>query len=193
MKEQEIQDFLVNSIEPIENDLYGKKYRASVILKGNITLPCVAFLDKQTYIDLAIRRFDESHKQPKKMISAFVTEQNMLNPNEIIRIEQCRNAMPLSLLQKIQDETLMSWTGFVLKMSDGNCFNFGTSFSFDFFDLPQNYAFSDVVEIINHSYVDKNGTLKRYRDSWKSAFENLETLTVYRELSHFNCYINSLF
>jgi len=49
----------------------------------------------------------------------------------------------------------MSWTGFVLEMTGGQRFAFGTQFLTAFFDLPEGYGFESVKAVINHSYLDQ--------------------------------------
>ena len=44
-------------------------------------------------------------------------------------------------------------------MRDGQLFPYGSSSSMEFFQLPEGYEFSDVVEVINHSYLDANGSV----------------------------------
>ena len=83
----------------------------------------------------------------------------------------------------------MSWTGFVVKMRDGNYFNFGTAFSFAFFDLPENYNFSDITEVINHSYIDSSSKIQNYR---KTGLKNFSNVKIYREKDYFNCYLKGL-
>lgn len=202
MKETAIIDFLKKNIKPLEDNIYGKKYQATVTLNGNLVIPCVQFLNTKKITDLAIKRFEEERKKKgilkysknpyNEIVRHFLTKQNVITSNEIIQLKKSRNAFPLELFKKIHGETLMSWTGFVLRMSDGNYFNFGTTFSFDFFELPDNYEFSDVTEIINHSYIDESGKIQNYRKSWKSAFENHENLKIYREMTYFNCYLNGI-
>ena len=194
MEEAEIISFLKKNIEPIENDVFGKRYRASVTLKGNLVIPCVEFLDKEKYVNQFIKRFDQKceNNTCKEIVCSFLTEKNVINPKEIIQIDQSRNAVPLSILNKIRGETIMSWTGFVLKMKDGKCFNYGTSFATDFFELPDEYEFSDIAEVVNHSYVDKDGEIHDWRKTWKSAFEKSDSLNIFRELNYFECYVNGI-
>ena len=156
MNEKGIITFLKMNIEPIVDDIYGYIYRASVVLRDNVTIPCVKFSCADTYIDLAIRRFEEEKENKiflnneenpyRQIVSNFCIEHNIIDSKKIVRIERSRYAFPIEILKQIQGETLMSWTGFVVKMRDGNYFNFGTAFSFSFFDLPENYNFSDITE-----------------------------------------------
>ena len=70
-----------------------------------------------------------------------------------------------------------------------NYFNFGTAFSFAFFDLPENYNFSDITEVINHSYIDSSGKIQNYR---KTGLKNFSNVKIYREKDYFNCYLKGL-
>ena len=187
------------NIEPIVDDIYGYIYRASVVLRDNVTIPCVKFSCADTYIDLAIRRFEEEKENKiflnneenpyRQIVSNFCIEHNTIDSKKIVRIERSRYAFPIEILKQIQGETLMSWTGFVVKMRDGNYFNFGTAFSFSFFDLPENYNFSDIVEVINHSYIDSSGKIQNYR---KTGLKNLSGAKIYREKDYFSCYLKGL-
>ena len=196
MNEKEIITFLKMNIEPIVDDIYGYIYRASVVLRDNVTIPCVKFSCADTYIDLAIRRFEEEKENKiflnneenpyRQIVSNFCIEHNIIDSKKIVRIERSRYAFPIEILKQIQGETLMSWTGFVVKMRDGNYFNFGTAFSFSFFDLPEN---SDIVEAINHSYIDSSGKIQNYR---KTGLKNLSGAKIYREKDYFSCYLKGL-
>jgi hypothetical protein len=199
MNEKGIITFLKMNIEPIVDDIYGYIYRASVVLRDNVTIPCVKFSCADTYIDLAIRRFEEEKENKiflnneenpyRQIVSNFCIEHNTIDSKKIVRIERSRYAFPIEILKQIQGETLMSWTGFVVKMRDGNYFNFGTAFSFSFFDLPENYNFSDIVEVINHSYIDSSGKIQNYR---KTGLKNLSGAKIYREKDYFSCYLKGL-
>ena len=75
-------------------------------------------------------------------------------------------------------------------MKDGNIFAFGTSYLFEFFEMPQGYYPEDIVEIINHSYLDKLGNLKSYRSP--EVYEEFDRSLVYRERLFFECFIDNL-
>jgi hypothetical protein len=55
----EIINFLKENIEPLEDNVYGLGYRASVYLKDGTFLPCVLFRNPNAVVNLAIRRFKE--------------------------------------------------------------------------------------------------------------------------------------
>ena len=83
-----------------------------------------------------------------------------MNHYDITKVGPSRYAISPSLLKQIHGETTMSWTGFVLEMQDGNLVAFGTTFSMEFFDIPDGYSFDNVVAVHNHSYVSPNGELR---------------------------------
>ena len=122
-------------------------------------------------------------------LKANIEPECIVNCSNIIKIKKSPNAIPKELLKQIDGETLMSWTGFVLKMKDGKLFNYGTSYSLDFFELPKNYSFSDVQEVINHSFADENGEIKEYR---KVGIRSFPDVRIYREIDYFDCYVEGL-
>lgn len=87
----------------------------------------------------------------------------------------------------------MGWTGFIVKMKDSKMFNFGTSFLFQYFEMPEGYKQSDIAEIINHSYILNSGEIKSYRDSnISNQFEEMKSIRIYRERPYFECYLDNL-
>ncbi len=168
MKEDEIVKFLKENISPLTDDFFGTSYRASVYLKDGTFLSCVLF-----------------SSQEEKL-----TSDKTLDYKDIERIEECKNAFSLEILKQIKGETLMSWTGFVLKMKDGKCFNFGTTFSFYFFDFPEGYSSSDIAEVINHSYIDKNNEIQEYR---KHSLRELYDIKIYHQINdYYICHLDKL-
>ena len=75
-------------------------------------------------------------------------------------------------------------------MLDGKQFAFGTSFLFEFFDMPQGYTPDDIFEIINHSHLDKENNLKSYHSP--EVYEQFDKNLIYREKTYFECYIDNL-
>ena len=82
----------------------------------------------------------------------------------------------------------MGWTGFVLEMKDGRPFAFGTRFGWEFFDVPDGYAFSDVWKVHNHSYLAGGGEILPLRRGMGEWPEGYDLSTVLRERPHFVCY-----
>ncbi|MDF1548822.1 MAG: hypothetical protein P1P88_13440, partial [Bacteroidales bacterium] len=90
-------------------------------------------------------------------------------------------------------ETTMGWTGFVVKMKDNKCFSYGTRFLMEFFEVPENYTTSDIVEIINHSYVSAiDGEVKSHRVPFSEYPNDYPEGKVLRERLFFDCYIENL-
>lgn len=168
MEQNEILKFLKENISPLTHDFFGTRYRASVYLKDGTFLPYVLFSSEKINMD-----YDKS-----------------LDYKDIEKIEKCKSAFSLEILNQIHGETLPSWTGFVLKMRDGKCFNFGTTFSFLFFDFPEGYSSSDIVEVINHSYIDKNNEIQEYR---KHSIRELDDIKIYHQITdYYICHLDKL-
>ncbi len=195
----EISEYIKSGEEPWPDSSYGDGYRCSAYLKDGLYLPCVIIRKNNTYIDLACRRFDEEKsgrsifKNNKNgyrdIVKNFVAGGNRVNDYDIKSVEKSRFALPLSLLRKIEGETVMSWTGFVLEMTDGQLFSYGSTFLFEFFDLPEGYEFQDVAKVHNHSFVSDEGELINIREL--SDFgEQYKPPKVYRERPYFECYID---
>jgi hypothetical protein len=68
-------------------------------------------------------------------------------------------AWPLELLKTIHGETTMGWTAFVTEMKDGTMYPYGTSFNFEFFDLPVRYSHSDIARIYSGMAYSKTAGL----------------------------------
>jgi len=206
MRHQQSEDiikFLKDNVEPLQDNSYGLGYRASVYLKDGTFLPCVIFRNPNTVVNLAIRRFKEEQTGKGifnrssglgyyNIVKNFVTNGNCINDYDIDRVEKSKFAFPLTIQKQIQGETTMGWTGFAAKMKDGNIFGFGTTFLWEFFQMPDNYSVDDIVEIINHSYVLKTGELRSHREGPMTRPEEYKDAVVYRERPFFECYIDNL-
>jgi len=193
--------FAAECAEPFPADHYGKGARCAVVLNDGTSLPCVMLRGRKAAVDLAVRRikeesggkgvFGRSSDPSRDMVAHFTTKGNRLDSYEVASVEASRFAIPLSLLKRIQGETVMSWTGFVLTMSDGNSFSFGTTFTTQFFSLPDGYSFDDVSEVHNHSYVAEDGHITLIRQNpehWRNALPHSK---VYREKPFFDCFLDS--
>jgi hypothetical protein len=202
-KTEDIIKFLKDNIEPLEDNSFGLGYRASVYLTDGTFLPCVIFRNPKTVVNLAIRRFKE--EQTKKglfnrssgasyynIVKNFVTNGNYINEYDIDRVEKSKFAFPLTIQKQIKGETTMGWTGFALKMKDGKHFGFGSTFLWQFFQMPEGYSVDDIEEVINHSYVLKNGELRSHREGPLTRPEEYKDAVVYRERPFFECYIDSI-
>jgi hypothetical protein len=56
--------------------------------------------------------------------------------------------------------------------------------------MPINYQPDDIVEIINHTYIDTNGELKSYREYDPNP--NISSKTVLRSKPFFECFMDDL-
>lgn len=195
--------FLKDNIEPLTDNSLGIGYRVSVYLIDGTFLPCVIFRNTNTIVNLAIRRFKEEQTGKgifKKssglgyfdIVKNFVANGNCINDFDIDRVEKSKFAFPLKIQNQIRGETTMGWTGFVAKMNDGKHFGFGTTFSYEFFQMPDNYSVDDIVEIINHSYVLRTGELRSHREGPMTRPEEYKEAVVYREKVYFECYVEGL-
>jgi hypothetical protein len=200
---KEIIEFLKSEVEPFDDSVYGTSYRASVLLTDDTFLPCVIFRNPQRLIDLAIRRFDEERKGKgifskssgpgySNIVKTFVTRGNCINDYDILKVEKSNFVLPKTILDEIQGETTMGWTGFAIKMKDGKHFSFGTSYHFDFFSMPNGYSPNDMVEVINHSYTTKEGELRQHPASFLDTPNDYDRTLIYRERPFFECYVDGL-
>lgn len=198
---EDIIKFLKNNIEPMEDNAYGQGYRAAAYLTDGTYLPCVMFRNPKTIVNLAIKRFKE--EQSGKSIFAkssnigytdivknFVASGNCVNEYDIAKVELSKFAFQLHTIKQIRGETKMGWTGFVAKMKDGKQYAFGTDWHVAFFDMPDGYYPDDIVEIINHTYIDKDNKLKSYNapDVYTVFSKDL----VLHPKPFFNCFIDNI-
>ena len=187
-----------NTIEPLKDNIYGPLYRCSLTLKDGTFLPCAVLQSRERLVELAKRRIKEDMGRKGTLnvpdpygsiVSSFVSNKNRVNDYEVRSATESKYAIPLSLLSQIHGETTMGWTGWVFKMKDGKVFSYGTTFRFEFFQLPENYSFADVVEVINHSFVDTSGAVRSLRDirPWDQ-----DRSGVFRERVYFICAVDGL-
>lgn len=191
----EIIAFLRNNIEPLEDSMYGLGYRASVYLTDGTFLPCVVFRNPKTMIELAMRRFQEEQGTGDRfydIVKNFVTSGNCVNDYDIAKVEKSRYAFPISVMQQIRGETTMAWTGFAAKMKDGKFVGFGTTFRFEFFDMPKEYSTDDIEEIVNHSYVLESGELRPHRVPFFKPPDDYHKAKIYHARPFFECFIDKL-
>lgn len=206
MRQQQTENiikFLKDNVEPLHDNAYGLGYRASVYLTDGTFLPCVIFRNPKSTVNLAIRRFKEEQTGKSifsrssglgyyEIVKTFVANGNRINEYDIDRVEKSEFAFPLTIQCQIRGETTMGWTGFAAKMKDGKYFGFGTTFHWEFFQMPDGYSVEDIDEIINHSYVLQNGELRSHREGNQTRPEEYKDAIVYRERPFFECYIENL-
>jgi hypothetical protein len=150
MKPAEMAAFVLKHVAPFHDNIHGNQYRASAYLNDGTYLPCVIFQSRRAQVALALRRFRElrwKRSQYEAVVESFVAGHSNVADHEIKTIELSPFAWPLEILKTIEGETTMGWTAFVAEMRDGKQFSYGTSFRFEFFELPPGYAHSDIAKI----------------------------------------------
>lgn len=195
-----IAEYLKSGVEEFPDSNFGPGYRCSAYLTDGTFLPCVMLRSSVSTIQLALRRFEEEKKGRgvfgnkggyERIVKTFVAGGNRVNSYDISRVEPSRYAIPRALLRQIHGETTMSWTGFVFEMNDGRMFSFGTTFSAEFFSLPELYGFADIKTVHNHSYVSKTGELKSLREGYTETPNDYDYSSVFREKPYFICYTDA--
>lgn len=185
--EAKIAEFLMENVKPLKGDYTGQPYRASAYLRDGTYLPCVAFTNPTTIVDLALKRFAETAKREAEyhmVVESFVAGGARVPIYEVERVELSPYAWPEELLDQIHGETVMGWTSFAATMKDGKNFTFGTNYSYDFFDLPEGYSYKDIVEIHSGMVAREDGGLNYFSLEW--------TGKCYRNKPYFHCYTKSL-
>ena len=191
---------IVSSVEPIDDAIYGPRYRCSLTLRDGTFLPCAVLQSKERLVELAKRRIREEMKgrghlggpDPYgQIITTFVAQGNRVNDYDVASAEESKFAIPLSLLRQIHGETFMSWTGWIFRMQDDRLFSYGTTFLTEFFQLPEGYDFSDVTEVINHSFVDVDGHVQKLREGGMPP-EDYKIDAVLRERAFFTCAVDGI-
>jgi hypothetical protein len=200
--EKDIATFLHENIHPLDNNIFGPGYRASAYLKDGTFLPCVLFRRSKPIIDLAIKRFEEEKSGKsifskssglgyREIVKTFVTKGNCLNHYDIGKVQKSCCAFPIDIQKQIRGETSMSWTAFVAKFKDGRLLGFGTTFNWEFFDLPDGYDPDDIVEIINHSYLLKTGEVVGHR-SFNRVERRDDLEKIHGDRQFFECFLDDL-
>src|SRR5262245_43648970 len=111
---------IIETVEPLHDDIYGPLYRCSLTLKDGTFLPCAILHSRDRLIELAKRRIKEdlSRKGSTAMpdpygeiIRSFVTHGNRVNDYDVRSASESKYAIPKRLLSEIHGETMMGWTG----------------------------------------------------------------------------------
>jgi hypothetical protein len=189
MKRGEVATFLLASVEPLKDKIYGNRYRAAAHMKDGTFLPCVVFQSKRAQVELALRRFKQlrwKRSQYRSVVETFVSSGSIVADYELRDIEVSPCAWPIRLLGEIHGETTMGWTAFVAEMKDGTTHSYGTAFNFEFFDLPDGYSHSDVTKIHSGMVYSKARGLEKFS---MDAFKETQPR---REKPFFTCYLTEL-
>ena len=186
---EDLTDFLKSSIEPLTDQIYGNRYRAAARLKDDTYLPCVVFQGRKAQVDLALRRFDQlrdQRDQYRMVVESFAAGGSRISDYEIKAVEPSPFAWPLEILRTIHGETVMSWTAFVVEMKDGTKYSYGTSFRFEFFDLPNGYSHADIARIHSGMVYSRELGLRDF------SMDLQKEIQPYREKPFFTCYLKEL-
>jgi len=188
---------ILDTVEPLDDSIYGPKYRCSITLKDGTELPCAILQSKNKIVELAKRRIREEQSGRGRLggsdpygqiVSIFATGGNRINDYDVADATPSRFAPPLALLRQIHGETTMGWTGWVFEMSDGKLFPYGSSFSMEFFQIPDGYTFEDVAKVHNHSFLSSNGELRKLKQGGIPP-EDYDPDKLFREKVYFTCAI----
>ena len=191
---------IIDEVEPIRDDIYGPRYRCSLTLKDGTFLPCAVLQSKERLVDLAKRRIKEEMSGRGRLggedpygqiVGTFVAKGNRVNDYDVATASPSKFAIPLPLLSRIHGETTMAWTGWVFRMRDGRAFSFGTTFLTEFFQLPDGYDFSDVEEVINHSFVSDQGVVTSLQRGGVPP-ASYRSSTIFRERAFFSCAVDGV-
>jgi hypothetical protein len=193
---------IIDTEKPLTSTTYGDRYRCACTLRDGTYLPCVMLQSRSKLVALAKRRINEE-KEGKgniadpdpygQIVSSFVASGNRIADYDIIAAEKSRFAIPQALLSKIHGETWMSWTGWVFEMTDGRVFSYGSTFSSEFFQLPEGYAFNDVHAVHNHSYVNAAGEICLLPRGMPGSIPNdYDRAAIFRDRPYFVCNIDGI-
>ena len=183
MNSIEMLAWLKERVEPIADICGRNAYRCSAYLTDGVYLPCVLVCEAKAYVELAIKRLEETRSNgvtdPQsivpgyypRIVESFVTGQASVPPWDIAKLELSPFAIPLTRLRDIRGETSMSWTAFAGIMDDGAEFSFGTTYTTEFFNMPAGYSAGRIARIIPH----RN-----------------EIQPVYRERPFFTCFLEDV-
>lgn len=204
MDSSDIIKFLKENVEPLEQQFEGRQYRCSAYLKDGTYLSCVVFQNPEPTVNQAMKRLKEERTGKsifskssdtdgyKTMVKLYSTGGNKVNEYDIDRVELSPYALPKLILSTIRGETTMAWTGFGVRMKDGQEFAFATSYLFEFFQMPEGYTADDVEEILNHRYMSTSGQLREHKVPFSSWPDDYDQKAVYRERPFFKCYLEGI-
>lgn len=191
---------VISTVAPIPDSIYGPRYRCALTLEDGTHLPCAVLQSESKLIELAKHRIKQEMSGKGiiggpdpygQILSSFVAAGNRVNDYDVVSASSSIYAPPLALLHQIHGETTMGWTGWVFEMKDGKLFQYGTSFSMEFFHLPEGYSFEDVVKVHNHSFLSKDGALLSLQRGGILP-PDYSHYNLFRERVFFTCYINDI-
>jgi hypothetical protein len=185
----EVAKYVRETIEPLTDSIYGDRYRAAAYLLDGTYLPCVVFQGRKAQIDLFRRRMKQLRWNPTQktsVIGSFVAGKSCVASYDLKSVERSPFSWPPSILKMIHGETTMEWTAFVVEMRNGTMHSYGTSFSFEFFDLPNGYSSTDIVKVHSGMAYSLETGLQKF------SMELLKGCPPLREKPFFTCYLHEL-
>jgi hypothetical protein len=191
---------IIEKVKPISDSIYGSIYRCSLTLKDGTAIPCATLQSKTKLVELAKRRIKEEMAGKGRIggpdpygqiVSSFAAQGNNINDYDVASVAPSRFVPPLILLKQIHGETCMGWTGWVFEMKDGKLFAYGSSFHFEFLDLPEGYSFDDVAKVHNHSYLSSGGEIINLQQGALPPKDYAREKT-FRERIFFTCFIEGI-
>jgi hypothetical protein len=195
--------YLKENIAPDRDRAHGVVCRAAARLTDGTFLPCVRFLNPGGAIAGAVERFARArggecivNNSPelgfRLQVKSIVADGNRVNEYDVARIEPSRFAFPPAILDRIEGETTMGWTGFSARMRDGKYFGFGTTGSFEFFEMPDGYEPADIAEILNHSFVAAGGEVQDLPRAFLYAPPGYREAVIHQSRPFFSCFVDEL-
>jgi len=197
---------ILSSVEPILEPIYGPLYRCSLTLRDGMHIPCAVLQSKPRYIEVMKMLLDDALARKRlwlqgaddlevdpydSTLSSFISETNIVKDSDIASVEISPYATPPSLINYIQEETLMGWTGWVLEMNDGKRFAYGAEHSKYFVELPDGYGFTNLARVYRHSYLSDDGQLCSLERARRPP-DKYQEMKLLRERNYFTCYIDDI-
>jgi hypothetical protein len=152
---EDVATFVQKNVEPLPaSPPFGERYRVAATLIDGTRLPCVVVESASKWVDLAVRRFEQSKNSSdvymgyRAIVSRFVAKGSRIDIQDLRELAVSPFAISLAHLHEIRGETSMSWTQFRALMTDGEEFKFGTPFRTEFFEMPKGYSATEIAKII---------------------------------------------
>ena len=159
--EKELFKTLQKYFEPIYDwDFKTQAYAASVYTIDNTYLPCVLFRSCSEQVDNALSELDEIKKSKnsddridfRTIVKGYVAANNLIQSDMIAKVEKSPFALSTRCVKKLA--TLLAQEGggvsFKGTMDDGQKFDFFTDYDIGFFEMPEGYNGSRMVDVIPH-------------------------------------------
>ena len=187
MGREALLEVLRKNIQPLDDPIYGPRFRVAGRLRDDTYLPCVVIQSRKATVDLALRRFKETRwrrSDYRRVVETFVSSGSRVADYDLKSVETSPFAWPVDILRTIHGETTMGWTAFVAEMKDGSMHSYGTTYCFEFFELPQGYGCQEIVRIHSGMVYSTDGGLQPFSYQAQAGIRPL------REIPFFTCYID---